>query len=49
MRYFRYAVSLPAGGWVDVMDPVGDKGADLLDFKVFSSDGSPYEFERLAS
>ncbi|KAL0141977.1 hypothetical protein V8B55DRAFT_1328091 [Mucor lusitanicus] len=48
-KYFCYAISLPAGGWVNVIDPKDEQGPDVLDFQVFSSDGSPYEFERLAS
>ena len=48
-KYFRYSISIPAGGWVNVIDPKDDQGADILDFEVFRSDGTPYEYERLAS
>ncbi|KAL7328774.1 hypothetical protein PS15p_206991 [Mucor circinelloides] len=47
--YFCYSISIPAGGWVNVIDPKDDQGADILDFEVFHSDGTPYEYERLAS
>ncbi|KAK4518924.1 uncharacterized protein ATC70_009151 [Mucor velutinosus] len=47
-KYFCYSISLPAGGWVNVMDPRNNLGADILDFEVFSSDGTPFEYERLA-
>ncbi|GAN07712.1 hypothetical protein MAM1_0172d07214 [Mucor ambiguus] len=48
-KYFCYSISLPAGGWVNVIDPRNSLGTDILDFQVFDSDGKPFDYERLAS